>query len=52
MQVEKKLSRYMWVNFKMAAPNGDTRRNLNTGFTEFAAPETFQDDQVRVNFKS
>ncbi|XP_060797009.1 uncharacterized protein si:dkey-93h22.8 isoform X3 [Neoarius graeffei] len=38
----------MWVNFKMAAPNGDTRRNLNTGFTEFAAPETFQGDQAKI----
>ncbi|KAK3562145.1 hypothetical protein QTP86_030147, partial [Hemibagrus guttatus] len=36
----------MRVNFKMAGPHGDRRRNLNTGFTEFATPEAFQDAQV------
>ncbi|KAB5558937.1 hypothetical protein PHYPO_G00022950 [Pangasianodon hypophthalmus] len=30
----------------MAAPHGDRRRNLNTGFTEFATPEDFPDAQV------
>ncbi|XP_047659616.1 peroxisome proliferator-activated receptor gamma coactivator-related protein 1 isoform X2 [Tachysurus fulvidraco] len=36
----------MRVNFKMAGPHGDRRRNLNTGFTEFATPDAFQDAQV------
>lgn len=41
----------MRVNIKMAVPRGDRRRNLNTGFIEFAAPEAFQDAQVRLNMK-
>lgn len=51
MRVEKKLVRYMRVNFKMAVPRGDRQRNLNAGFTEFATPEAFQDAQVRLNIK-